>query len=99
MGILKLHAYCLDAQREAEPFVQGDVLIKSSSISAAWSISAVPRFALQKNFAMWHKRKVVTIGRRQKNKCNASNGRAGRFVYCPSAVRRATTYIAMASCR
>ena len=42
---------------------------------------------------------VVAIGRRQKNKCNASNDRAGRFVYRPSAVRRTTTYIAMVSCR
>jgi hypothetical protein len=48
----------LGSQQEAESFVQDDVLIESSSISAAWSISAVPRkrpsFALQKNFAMCH---------------------------------------------
>ena len=42
-GILKLHAYCLGSQQQAEAFEQGDVLTKSSSISAAWSMSAVPR--------------------------------------------------------
>jgi hypothetical protein len=58
-GILKLHAYRLGSQQEAEPFVQGDLLMKSSSISAAWSMFPAPQwrssFALQKNFAMCEK--------------------------------------------
>jgi hypothetical protein len=43
-GILKLHASCLGSQQEAEPLVQGYLLMKSSSISAAWSMFAVPQW-------------------------------------------------------